>query len=101
MRTKVFSLLLACLGVAIPLHAQQNAASTTNVPGTTPPPVASNSAAATLAPAAPAEPERPIEKPRTIATSAAEILPLISFAAEYPLIDAITNLAQQASLNFA
>jgi Flp pilus assembly secretin CpaC len=101
MRTKVFSLLLACLGVAIPLHAQQNAASRANAPGATPPTVVSNSAAATLDPAAPAEPERPIERPRTVATSAAEILPLISFAAEYPLIDAITNLAQQANLNFA
>ncbi len=95
MRTKVFSLLLACLGVAIPLHAQQKAAST-NVPGATAP-----AAATALAPAAPAEPEHPIERPKTVATSAAEILPLISFAAEYPLIDAITNLAQQANVNFA
>src|SRR5262245_56111735 len=104
MRTKVFSLLLACLGVAIPLHAQQNAASTTNVPAAAPS-AATNpvtAAAATLeAAGAPAGAERPIEKPRTIATSAAEILPLISFAAEYPLIDAITNLAQQANLNFS
>ena len=97
MRTKVFSLLLACLATALPLSAQpgvSNGGAPTN-----------SSSAVTNGPAAPAPAadalDRPIEKPRATASSQSEILPLISFAAEYPLADAITNLAQQAGLTFA
>src|SRR3954468_18980673 len=97
MRTKVFSLLLACLATALPLSAQPGLSN-----GGAPP---NSSGAVTNGPAAPTPAadalDRPIEKPRATASSQSEILPLISFAAEYPLADAITNLAQQAGLSFA
>src|SRR5580765_3524421 len=99
MRTKVLSLLLACLSAALPLGAQPGASNGAAPAGS------SSTEAATNGPAANApssELDRPlVEKPRSAASSSSEILPLISFAAEYPLADAITNLAQQAGLNFA
>jgi general secretion pathway protein D len=39
-----------------------------------------------------------IQKP---ATATAEIMPLISFDAEYPVMEAVTNLAQQAGISYS
>jgi len=72
----------AVLAWAAPLSAQDSGAA---APGGT------NQAA----PTAPADAERPlIQKP------APEVLPLISFDAEYPVMEAVTNLAQQAGIAY-
>lgn len=100
MRTIAFSFLLACLSSALPLRAQSGAADAGAPAASTSTSTSSGTAAptATVAP----DPEQPnVQKPRPTAAAQAEVLPLISFAAEYPLADAITNLAQQAGLSFA
>lgn len=90
MKTKAIMLVLASLSWAASLSAQAP---------TTPP--ASTPAAAEPAAAAPAEELEPplIQKPGTQA-AAPEVLPLISFDAEYPVMEAVTNLAQQAGINY-
>src|SRR5690349_6624094 len=79
MRTLALSLVLACISSALSLVAQP-------VDSAAPPTVATVAAKSTA----------PLQ-----AAASAEVLPLISFAAEFSLGDAITNLAQQAGITYA
>ena len=83
MKTKMIALVLASLGWAVAGWAQAPAAA----------PAAANPASE-LQPALVEEPERP--RP----AAAPEVVPLISFDADYPLIDAINNLAENAGISF-
>jgi type II secretory pathway component GspD/PulD (secretin) len=86
MKTKAITLVLASLGWAASLSAQAPAA-----PATAP--------QAAAAPAQELEPPL-IQKPDNTA-KAPEVVPLISFDAEFPVMDAITNLAQQAGISYS
>jgi Flp pilus assembly secretin CpaC len=104
MKTKAIMLVLASLSWAASLAAQapslpayaqtlrtQKAANEAAV--------ADASAPATATTAATAELEPPlIQKP---GAPAAEIMPLISFDAEFPVMEAVTNLAQQAGIAYS
>jgi general secretion pathway protein D len=96
MKTKAIMLVVAGLGWVASLAAQAQ-----TPPSATSKAVA-NSATNLAAPAAarPAEELEPplIQKP---ATATAEIMPLISFDAEYPVMEAVTNLAQQAGISYS
>jgi len=120
MRTKLYFLFLLSLGWATSLIAQTNPPtavkgsqfadslrqSMRNSRGAT----AQDSAAPAPVPAveAPAVDVGPIQKPGTTTTTStatstnttAEVLPLISFDPEFPVMDAVTNLAQQAGINY-
>jgi Flp pilus assembly secretin CpaC len=88
MKTKAIMLVLASLGWAASLSAQAPA---------TPPPAASPQAA----PAAAQELEPPlVQKPDTTAKGP-EVVPLISFDAQFPVMEAVTNLAQQAGISYS
>lgn len=104
MKTKIAVSVLACLAWAAPLPAQ------TNVLPTAAPSAAS---ASELAPATNGVPSSvpeavpeavpaaaTLEEPPRIEKPAPEVLPLISFDAEYPVMEALTNLAQQAGLTY-
>lgn len=80
----MFALVLVCLGWAASPSAQ-----------TTNPPPAANPAAE-LQPAL--VDEAPIQRPDRL--NAPEVLPFISFDSEYPVMDALTNLAHQAGITF-
>jgi hypothetical protein len=86
MKTKTMMLVLACLGWAASVLAQAP---------TNPPP--------TAAPATELQPalvdQAPIQRPQRSAP-ASDVVPLITLDSEFPVIDAITNLAQQAGLSF-
>ncbi len=97
MRTNVLSLAFACLGMALSLYAQPNVTLAETALDGPRLAAAGGPARATLAPAADLD-HGGAEKPRS--SGAAEVLPSISFAAEYPLSDAITNLAQQAGVSY-
>src|SRR5688572_22388467 len=87
MKTKAIMLVLASLGWAASLSAQ--------APAT--PPAASPQAA----PAAAQELEPPlVQKPDT-AAQGPEVVPLISFDAQFPVMEAVTNLAQQAGITYS
>jgi Flp pilus assembly secretin CpaC len=96
MKTKIILLVLGCVcWEAFTTLAQTN------------PPAAAAAAAATVTPAAPAAPAAELEPPvlrptadAATAASAAEVVPLISFDAEFPVLDAVTNLAQQAGITY-
>src|SRR5688572_26258776 len=89
MKTKAITLVVASLSCVVALAA----------PAPTAPPVA-DPATNVAAAARPAEELEPplLEKPATAA--APEIMPLISFDAEYPTMEAVTNLAQQAGITY-
>jgi len=88
MKTKAIMLVLASLGWAASLSAQAPA---------TPPPAAAPQAA----PAAAQELEPPlVQKPDT-AAQGPEVVPLISFDAQFPVMEAVTNLAQQAGIAYS
>lgn len=90
MKTKTIALVLACLGGALSLLAQ-----TTNPPPANPP--------SELRPALVDEP--PIQKPERLQApgraASADVVPLIAFDSDFPLIDALTNLAQTAGISFS
>lgn len=65
-----------------------------------PAPAAAN-AATPAAPAAAQELEPPLIQKPDSAAAAPEIVPLISFDAEFPVADAVTNLAQQAGISYS
>ena len=81
-------LVLASLGWAASLSAQ--------APATPSPAVAPQAQAA---PAAELEPPL-VQNPSTTA-QAPEVVPLISFDAEFPVMEAVTNLAQQAGISYS
>src|SRR5688572_29213582 len=105
MKTKAIMLVVAGLSWV----ASQAAQSPTPPPFAQTAPVSNQRAAAAVAPTnvttqpapKPAEELEPplIQKPG--ATAALEIMPLISFDAEYPLMEAVTNLAQQAGISYS
>jgi Flp pilus assembly secretin CpaC len=88
MKTKAIMLVLASLCWAASLSAQA------------PAPAAAN-AATPAAPAAAQELEPPLIQKPDSAAAAPEIVPLISFDAEFPVADAVTNLAQQAGISYS
>lgn len=102
MNATSFILSLGLICCSFNLRAQTNESAQT-----TPAPV---SAAAELQPATaelqtpalevqPAVIDAPIEKPAPRAPG--EVVPLISLGADFPLIDAVTNLAQQAGITYS
>lgn len=83
----MIALVLACLGWAASLSAQ-----TANVP-------AGANPAGELQPAL--IDQAPIQKPQSqLQAAKPEVVPIITLDAEFPLIDAITNLAQTAGVTF-
>src|SRR5688572_5609268 len=86
MKTKAIMLVVAGLSWVASLAAQA--------------PTPATNVAPQAAPRAAEELEPPlIQKPG--ATASAEIMPLISFDAEYPVMEALTNLAQQAGISYS
>ena len=91
MKTKAIMLVLASLGWAASLSAQAPAAP------------AAPAAAPQAAPAAAAQQELEpplVQKPDT-APAGPEVVPLISFDPQFPVIEAVTNLAQQAGIAYS
>lgn len=88
MKTKAIMLVLASLSWAASLSAQ----------APTPPPSTNVAPQAAPAPAEELEPPL-IQKPGS-GDAGPEVLPLISFDAEYPVMEAVTNLAQQAGITY-
>jgi Flp pilus assembly secretin CpaC len=88
MKTKAIMLVLASLGWAASLSAQA--------------PAAPAAPAAQAAPAAAQQELEPplVQKPDT-APAGPEVVPLISFDPQFPVLEAVTNLAQQAGITYS
>src|SRR5688572_25329946 len=88
MKTKAIMLVLASLGWAASLSAQA--------------PAAPAAPAAQAAPAAAQQELEPplVQKPET-APAGPEVVPLISFDPQFPVLEAVTNLAKQAGITYS
>src|SRR5215213_11353076 len=88
MKTKAIMLVVASLSWAASLSAQAPASAT--------------NAAPQAAPAAAAqELEPPLKQKPDTTAKGPEVVPLISFDAEFAVADAVTNLAQQAGIPYS
>jgi hypothetical protein len=98
MKTIIRTLVLVSIACAGNILAQPNTAVAPS--GTDSAAAQSTQAAAAPANAVPAQLETPvIEKPASAKTSG-EVVPFITLSGEFPVMEAITNLAQQAGINY-